>query len=289
MAEPSEATPEADMSGEGVPEAAAEATPDSTLQFDEQASRRIEAIYSTPDVVAQRQAVREALAVKPGERVLDIGAGPGFLAAELAASAAPNGTVVGTDISESMLAIAAARLDSVSDVELRFEHADACALPYADASFDAVVSTQVYEYLEDITGALSELARTLRPEGRALVLDTDWDSIVWHSGDPQRMRCVLDAWGEHLVDPHLPRRLIGLLEEAGLTVELCQIVPIVNVRSNHNTYSEGMAELVADFVPGRQGLTETDAAAWRDELNDLSRSGDYFFSLNRYLFRATKR
>jgi arsenite methyltransferase len=261
----------------------------STLQFDDEASHRIETIYSTPDVVAQRQAVREALLVRPGEWVLDIGAGPGFLAAEMAASAAPNGMVIGTDVSESMLAIAAARPDSAEDVELRFEHADACALPYADASFDAVVSTQVYEYVGDIAVALSELARVLRPGGRALVLDTDWDSIVWHSRDPLRMQRVLDAWEEHLVDPHLPRRLIRLLDEAGLTVELCRVVPIVSVRSSHNTYSEGMTELIADFVPGRQGLTEADVAAWKDELNDLSESGDYFFSLNRYLFRAVKR
>jgi ubiquinone/menaquinone biosynthesis C-methylase UbiE len=260
----------------------------STLRFDDEASRRIEAIYSTPDVFAQRRAVREALGVKPGERVLDIGSGPGFLSAELAAGAAPNGMVIGTDVSESMLAIAAARLDSVSDVELRFEHADACSLPFADASFDAAVSTQVYEYLEDITGAISELSRVLRPGGRALVLDTDWDSIVWHSTDPQRMRRVLDAWREHLVDPHLPRSLIGLLEEAGLTVDLCQVVPILSVRSNHDTYSQGMAELIADFVPGREGLTEADAAVWKDDLNDLSDSNEYFFSLNRYLFRAVK-
>ncbi len=62
-----------------------------TLQFDDEASRRIEAIYSTPDVVAQRQAVLLALEAMPGERVLDIGAGPGFLAAELAAGVAPDG------------------------------------------------------------------------------------------------------------------------------------------------------------------------------------------------------
>jgi arsenite methyltransferase len=207
----------------------------STLRFDDEASRRIEAIYSTPDVVAQRQAVSNAIEVKPGERVLDIGSGPGFLAAEMAASAAPNGTVVGTDTSGSMLAIA---------------------------------------------GALSELARVLRPGGRALVLDTDWDSIVWHSGDLLRMRRVMDAWGEHLVDPHLPRRLIRLLDDAGLTVELCRVVPIVNVRSNTNTYSQGMVDLIADFVPGRQGLTEADVLAWRDDLNDLSHSGNYFFPLS---------
>jgi ubiquinone/menaquinone biosynthesis C-methylase UbiE len=259
-----------------------------TLQFDDASSRRIETIYSTPDVVDQRRAVREALAIEPGERVLDIGAGPGFLAAELAACASPGGRVVGTDVSESMLAIAAARLGSAGDAELRFERADACALPFADASFDAVVSTQVYEYVEDIALALKELARVLRPGGRALVLDTDWDSIVWHSRDPSRMQRILDAWVEHLVDPHLPRRLIRLLSDAGLTVDLCQVVPIVNVRSNDNTYSAGMTELIADFVAGRQGLTTADAAAWSDDLNDLSRNGDYFLSLNRYLFRATK-
>jgi hypothetical protein len=54
-----------------------------------------------------------------------------------------------------------------------------------------------------------------RPGARALVLDTDWDSIVWHSGDPLRTQRVLDAWEEHIVDPHLPRKLIGLLDDAG--------------------------------------------------------------------------
>jgi SAM-dependent methyltransferase len=261
-----------------------------TLQFDDEASRRIEAIYGTPDVVAQRQAVLGALQAKPGERVLDIGAGPGFLAAELAARVAPDGTVIGTDISESMLAIATARLDSTdSAAETRFEYADACALPFGDESFDAVVCTQVYEYVQDVAKALSELARVLRPGARALVLDTDWDSIVWHSGDPLRMQRVLDAWEEHLVDPHLPRKLIRLLDDAGLTVDLCHVVPIVNVRSNHNTYSAGMIELIADFIPGRQGLAEPDAIAWSEDLSALSRSGDYFLSLNRYLFRAVKR
>src|SRR5437868_161591 len=50
------------------------------LHYDEEASRRVEAMYSTPDVVAVRQHVLRALALQPGERVLDVGSGPGFLA-----------------------------------------------------------------------------------------------------------------------------------------------------------------------------------------------------------------
>ena len=57
--------------------------------------------------------------------------------------------------------------------------------------------------------ALAEAWRVLRPGGRLLVLDTDWDSIVWRSGDHDRMRRVLAAWDRHLADPYLPRRLTG--------------------------------------------------------------------------------
>jgi hypothetical protein len=56
------------------------------LQFDAETARRVEAVYTTPDVVAQRRDVLRILALRPGETVVDIGAGPGFLAAEMAAA-----------------------------------------------------------------------------------------------------------------------------------------------------------------------------------------------------------
>jgi arsenite methyltransferase len=54
------------------------------LQFDEETSRKVEALYRTPDVVAQRSRVLKALGLTEGERVLDIGSGPGLLANEMA-------------------------------------------------------------------------------------------------------------------------------------------------------------------------------------------------------------
>jgi arsenite methyltransferase len=60
----------------------------------------------------------------------------------------------------------------------QYAEGDALAMPFPDASFDAAASTQVYEYVEDMAAALAEARRVLRPGGRLLVLDTDWDSIV---------------------------------------------------------------------------------------------------------------
>ncbi len=257
------------------------------LEFDEHASRQVEAVYSTPDVVEQRAAVRRALALRPGEAVLDIGAGPGFLAVEMAGETGPDGRVVGVDPSESMLAIARRRELAPGSAPVEFAQGGALELPFADASFDVAVSTQVLEYVEDVPGALREARRVLRPGGRLLILDTDWDSIVWHTTDRARMERVLVAWNEHLADPYLPRRLPRLLDEAGFSLETCLVIPLLKRGYDPSTYSGGILDIIRAFVGGRGGVSADEAAAWADEL--IALGDDWFFSLNRYLFLARAR
>src|SRR6476646_4955054 len=138
------------------------------LEFDAETSARVEATYQTPDIVAQRRATRELLALEPGEHVLDIGVGPGFLAAEMAEEVGPGGRVCGIDASDSMLALARRRSAAV---ELAV--ADVLKLPFPGASFDAAVATQVYEYVPEMPAALAAARGVLRPGGRLLILDTD--------------------------------------------------------------------------------------------------------------------
>ena len=190
------------------------------LEFDPQMSRRVEAVYTTPDVVQQRRVVREVLELRAGERVLDVGVGPGFLAAEMAAEVGPDGKVCGIDPSGSMLAIAQTRATQPGSAPVELKPGDANHLPYPDASFDVATATQVLEYVEDIPGALAELRRVLRHGGRVLVLDTDWDAVVWHSGDRERMRRVLTAWEPPLADPHLPRTLRRSLARARFDADM---------------------------------------------------------------------
>jgi SAM-dependent methyltransferase len=256
------------------------------LQFDEEAARQVEAMYVTPDIVGQRWAVLRAARLRPGESVLDIGAGPGFLAREMAGAVGALGRVYGVDISQSFLAIARRRCADLPWAELG--PGDAAALPVGDADFDVAVSTQVYEYVTDVDAALTELYRALRPGGRAVIVDTDWDSIVWHSPDRTRMERILSAWGEHLVDPHLPCTLASRLARVGFQVEQCEVIPLLNPELDPNTYSYGLIDLVARFVVGRQGVTQDEVEAWIDDLRASGADRPYFFSLNRYLFLATK-
>jgi arsenite methyltransferase len=259
----------------------------STLRFDEEAARRLETMYAHPDVVARRRRVRHALALRPGERVLDIGCGPGFLTGEVAAEVGPNGWASGVDISESVLAVARHRSAGQPYAAwIDFTEGDAIALPFPDASFDAAVATQVYEYVRDVPAALAELNRVLRPGGRAVIVDTDRESMVWHSSDPARMTRVLAAWDEHLADPYLPRTLRPQLHHAGFAVPQVAVLNILNL--DWDGYSRGAAGLIAGFVTGRQGNTEEEAAAWIDDLRRLGDEDAYFFSLDQYLFLATK-
>ena len=254
--------------------------------FDEKAAKRLEALYQTPDVVEQRRAILAALALKPGERVLDVGCGPGLLVAEMAEIVGKRGHIEGIDNSANMVAMTRARCVEMSWVGVK--EADAHALPYGNSSFDAAAAAQVYLYARDLSKALSELYRVLKPGGRALVLDTDWDSAVWHTLDRARMRRVLEAWEEHFVDAHIACHLAQALRAAGFRIERQCALPLFNPAFDEASYSGGMLHVIRAFVAGRHGISREEANAWAEELRERGRDGSYFFSLNRYLFLTVK-
>jgi arsenite methyltransferase len=243
-------------------------------------------MYMTPDVVEQRKQILQALNLHSGDRVLDVGSGPGFLASAIGEAVGSSGWVCGIDISEPLLAVAKAHCTHQSWVE--FHLADAAKLPFPDSHFDIVVSTQVLEYLPDVDATLTEIYRVLRVGGSVVILDTDWDSLVWHTNDRTRMNHILTAWNEHTTDPHLPTILAKRMNLAGFLVETQQIVPIFNPFFEPDSFSNRLIDLVVSFVSNRGAVTADEAREWATELRQLGTQEEYFFSLNRYLFVARK-
>jgi SAM-dependent methyltransferase len=105
-----------------------------------------------------------ALAPRPGENVLDIGCGGGETALELARAVAPDGTVVGVDLSAAVLAFA--RRAAKGCERVRFVQADAQAFPFEPASFDAAFSRFGVMFFADPTAAFINIRRSLKPNGR---------------------------------------------------------------------------------------------------------------------------
>lgn len=105
-----------------------------------------------------------AAQVASADRVLDVGCGTGVLARTAADRVAVEGQVTGLDLNEGMLAVAR-RLRPQID----WRQGDATALPFANASYDVVMSQFALMYFPDRTAALKEMVRVLRPGGRLAI------------------------------------------------------------------------------------------------------------------------
>jgi acetyl esterase/lipase len=75
---------------------------------------------------------------------------------------------------------------------------------------------------------------------------------------------------------------------AGFSVESQQTIPLFNPRYDPNTFSNRLIDLIVPFVTDRNGITRDEAEGWAQALRQAGGRGDYFFSLNRYLFVAKK-
>jgi SAM-dependent methyltransferase len=105
--------------------------------------------------------VADAAGIRRGDKVLDVGCGTGVLAREALRRVGQEGRVVGLDLNEGMLAVAARREPTIA-----WRQGDAASLPFEEASFDVVVSQFALMYFPDRVASLREMWRTLVPGGR---------------------------------------------------------------------------------------------------------------------------
>jgi len=163
-----------------------------------------------------------ALAPRPGESVLDIGCGGGATALALAQALAPDGTVVGIDLSAAVLAFARRAAEGCARV--RFVQADAQVFPFEPASFDAAFSRFGVMFFTDPTAAFINIRRSLRPKGRLAFVC--WRALEENPLDIVPLRAasaLLPPQPAH--DPDAPGpfafakpdRVRGILERAGFT------------------------------------------------------------------------
>ena len=125
----------------------------------------------------------------PGEHVLDLGSGAGTDSLVAAQMVAPDGSVTGIDMTPEMLAKAREAAVELAVSNVDFVEADAESLPFADESFDVVISNGVIDLIPDKAAVFAELHRVLRPGGRIQLADVTIQNPVSEEG-----RRKIDLW-----------------------------------------------------------------------------------------------
>lgn len=157
-----------------------------------------------------------AAALRPGERVLDVGCGTGVVARLAAAHVGAGGAVAGIDIHPGMLAVAAST--EAAGARIDWREADAESIPYAERSFDVVLCQMSLQFVERRLDALREMRRVLEPGGRALVcvpgprpeLFASLSRALARHFGPQPA-----AFAERVFSMHDVEEMSGLLRSAG--------------------------------------------------------------------------
>jgi SAM-dependent methyltransferase len=155
--------------------------------------------------------------LRAGDRVLDVGCGPGTITVDLARHVDP-GEVVGVDAVADVVELAREEASAAGRGNVRFETGDVYALACTDGEFDVVHAHQVLQHLADPVAALREMRRVCRPGGTVAVRDADYGGFTWYPELPE-----LDEW-MHLFqtvtranggEPRAGRRLLHWARTAG--------------------------------------------------------------------------
>ncbi|MGC4770049.1 methyltransferase domain-containing protein [Micromonospora sp. DT44] len=172
----------------------------------------------------KRRAV-DALDLRPGHTVVDVGCGPGTDLGRLADVVRADGLVVGVDRDPRMLAEAGRRLADRPRIDLRV--GDAHALPLDDISMDRARIDRVLMHVEDPAAALAEVRRVLRPAGVLVVTEPDWDTLAVADEDVETSRRFARFVAGRVRNPTIGRELVRLSARVGLRVRSVEAIAVV--------------------------------------------------------------
>lgn len=247
-------------------------------------------LQATADLLQRnKQRSYEWMRVQSGQRVLDVGCGPGLDTLALAPLVGPSGQVVGLDADPAMVAEAQHRARTAGvDGWATHEVGDATQLPYARASFDACRSERLFQHLRAAPQTLAEMVRVTKSGGWVVVLDTDFGTLSVDSPEADIERRLARVRAEQfLANGYAGRQLYRLAKEQRLEDVQVELLPTVAT-----VYSVARAGALFDEVERhavRSGaITTEELQRWHAGLDDAAARGTFFASVCSVLVAGRK-
>jgi SAM-dependent methyltransferase len=227
--------------------------------------------------------VRDTVQPRPGRRILDIGCGIGTAEVNLGRQPLTQVTLVGVDRVPDRVREALAAVRS-HNIRAGFAAADACALPFGDATFDSSFCVALLQHIADVARAVREIARVTRPGGRIVAVEPDNAARYFYSSSNAGMRAY-ELAGQFFsgliergdaTDPAVGPKLPALFANSGIQLLDVQLFPVSRARLG--------APAPAVWASRREAIEKAIAAAGDVGLRRLGQ--DYLKLLDSYADEA---
>lgn len=242
-----------------------------------------------PDQVQVNGALRDVLSPRSGERLLEVGCGSGALCRLIAPALMPDGELIGLDVARDMVAAARRYASETLDIAplLRFEIGAAEKLPYGDATFDAAFAARLLLHVTDRVTIVREMARVVRPGGRIVMMDWDFETVTVDHANRTLTRRVLNWRCDHRGgDNWSGRRLMGYALDAGL--RQITITPVVTVVRDEAAALTGSLWRAAAAACEAGAITPAEHDDWVAELRERIADGRFLASIVYFIVRGER-
>jgi ubiquinone/menaquinone biosynthesis C-methylase UbiE len=237
----------------------------------------LDTISATEFVRSYKRKAFEMLGVRQGARLLDVGCGTGDDVIALARMVGPTGKVTGLDKNPTVIAEGWRRLEG-KGLPAEFQIGDVHHLGFPDDTFDCCRSDRAVQHMDDPERAIAEMIRVLRPGGRVVISEPDWETLVIDSSDRSVTRRVVNFMCDRIVrHGWIGRQLPRLFKQARLAdVEVKADVFIIT----DLTSADRIWGLRRHAKRAQQAgvITEDEMAGWFEELERADKAGLTFTS-----------
>ena len=227
------------------------------------------------------------LDLKPGQRVLDVGSGPGHTTFELARRVSPGGKVTGVDINQEFVARSTARAREMK-IAVEFVHHGFPPLPFPDGSFDRIFCKNVLEYVDSAADTVAEMARVAAPGAVVAATDSDWDMLALDIGPEGRElsdRVLAAAKSIAIKEPRIGRMLRGIFTHASLSDVKVEIMAGADVAGRSLPMLKAS---LARYARDSGRVSEEDTAGWVRMVESAIATGKFLFVLPQFVVRGVK-
>lgn len=248
--------------------------------------RFLDTMHRNPAVKRNHARTVELLDLGAKSSLLDVGCGCGNYLIDVARIV---DKATGLDQSEALLGIAKTRASN-AEVDLELHLGDAMELPFADDTFDAARTERVLQYLPSPATGLSEMIRVVKPGGRVVATELDWDTILIDVGDVElrdAYRRMIDTTSDASGNPWMGRELDHMFRQSGL--ESVQTEPFTAMFRNYDDVMQNFGGNPSIERAAEIGvITSEEASALRHAI-DATRDNDRFlYAMTLFTSSGTK-